>query len=178
MLAVANLMLDCAYLMGEASANSWKCYLQGFMRVYFAVVEFSLITAIGLTCYQIIINRDFTMQEHTGIVCALCWLVPGAISALPFITDNYGDAGAWCSITSSDLNTFVWGTIWRFAIIYIPLWFSVVLNLCIYYWVGRAMHGHEAAMSAYRNAPTSALDEGRERSRSSGSLRFAGESMG
>lgn len=80
---------------------------------------------------------------------AYCWLVPLVMAGLPFTTNNYGDAGAWCSITAKDLKSIEWGTFWRFAIIYVPLWACVAGNAYMYFRVNRAMRGHEAAMAAY-----------------------------
>lgn len=70
---------------------------------------------------------------------AYCWLIPLAMACLPFTTDNYGDAGAWCSITSKDLKSLQWGTFWRFAIIYVPLWICVFINAYMCVTVYRAM---------------------------------------
>lgn len=72
-------------------------------------------------------------------VMAYCWLIPLAMACLPFTTDNYGDAGAWCSITSKDLKSLQWGTFWRFAIIYVPLWVCVFFNAYMCVTVYRAM---------------------------------------
>lgn len=54
------------FALGLASAparRSWKCTLQGFGRVYFALVEFALVTAVTLTCYIMIVKRNFSIQE-------------------------------------------------------------------------------------------------------------------
>ncbi|CAM9652236.1 unnamed protein product, partial [Hapterophycus canaliculatus] len=164
-LAVANLGLDFAYLMGTVGHDNWKCTLQGFGRVYFALVEFALVTAVTTTCYVMIVKRDFRIQEarKRGAGCgslptaacrfwkvmAYCWLIPLVMACLPFTTDNYGDAGAWCSITSKDLKSLVWGTFWRFAVIYVPLWVCIGVNMYMCFKVYRAMRGFEAAMVAY-----------------------------
>lgn len=80
---------------------------------------------------------------------AYCWLIPLVMACLPFTTDNYGDAGAWCSITARDLKSLEWGTFWRFAVIYVPLWVCVGVNAYMCIKVYRAMRGFEAAMVAY-----------------------------
>lgn len=80
---------------------------------------------------------------------AYCWLIPLVMACLPFSTNNYGDAGAWCSITAKDLKSIEWGTFWRFAIIYVPLWLCVAVNAYMCFKVYRAMRGFEAAMVAY-----------------------------
>lgn len=80
---------------------------------------------------------------------AYCWLIPLVMACLPFTTDNYGGAGAWCSITARDLKSLEWGTFWRFAIIYAPLWVCVGVNAYMCIKVYRAMRGFEAAMVAY-----------------------------
>lgn len=72
-------------------------------------------------------------------VMAYCWLIPLVMACLPFTTDNYGEAGAWCSITSRDLKSLVWGTFWRFAVIYAPLWICVFVNAYMCLTVYRAM---------------------------------------
>ncbi|CAM9189802.1 unnamed protein product [Ectocarpus sp. 8 AP-2014] len=149
MLAVANLGIDSAYLMGSVGHANWKCTLQGFGRVYFALVEFALVTAITLTCYVMVVKRYYGIQERFWTVMAYCWLIPLGMACLPFTTDNYGDAGAWCSITSKDLKSLEWGTFWRFAVIYVPLWVCVGVNGYMCVKVHRAMRGFEAAMVAY-----------------------------
>ncbi|CBN79026.1 Related to G-protein coupled receptors [Ectocarpus siliculosus] len=127
MLAVANLGIDSAYLMGSVGHANWKCSLQGFGRVYFALVEFALVTAITLTCYVMVVKRYYGIQERFWTVMAYCWLIPLGMACLPFTTDNYGEAGAWCSITSKDLKSLEWGTFWRFAVIYVPLVFEAAM---------------------------------------------------
>lgn len=89
------------------------------------------------------------MDQHFMLVMAYCWLVPLAMSLLPFTTDNYGGAGAWCSITSKDLKSLEWGTFWRFAIIYVPLWVAVAFNGYLCLRVYRAVKGFEASLAAY-----------------------------
>lgn len=49
--------------------RSWKCTLQGFGRVYFALVEFALVTAVTLTCYIMIVKRNFSIQEARDTRC-------------------------------------------------------------------------------------------------------------
>lgn len=71
------------------------------------------------------------------------------MAALPFSTDSYGDAGAWCSITARDLKSLEWGTFWRFSIIYVPLWVAVAINGYMCYRVYMAIKGFEAAMVVY-----------------------------
>lgn len=78
---------------------------------------------------------------------AYCWLIPLAMACLPFTTDNYGDAGAWCSITSKDLKSLVWGTFWRFAVIYVPLWVCIGVNVYMCFKVYRAMRSVKAVRS-------------------------------
>ncbi|CAM9503383.1 unnamed protein product [Sphacelaria rigidula] len=80
---------------------------------------------------------------------AWCWTVPLVMAALPFSTDSYGDAGAWCSITARDLKSLEWGTFWRFSIIYVPLWVAVAINAYMCYRVYSAIKGFEAAMVVY-----------------------------
>ena len=79
------------------------------------------------------------VPQRFWTVMAYCWLIPLVMACLPFTTDNYGDAGAWCSITSKDLKSLQWGTFWRFAIIYVPLWICVFLNAYMCVTVYRAM---------------------------------------
>lgn len=95
-------------------------------------------------CFPCIVCT-FGIDQHLKTVMAYCWLVPLFMSALPFTTDNYGDAGAWCSITSKDLKSLEWGTFWRFAVIYVPLWIAVAVNAYLCVSVYRAVRGIEAA---------------------------------
>lgn len=85
---------------------------------------------------------------------AYCWLIPFVMACLPFTTNNYGDAGSWCSITAKDLKSLEWGTFWRFAIIYVPLWTCVLVNGYMCVKVYRAMRGLEVAMEAYYDDPS------------------------
>ncbi|CAM9453208.1 unnamed protein product [Ectocarpus sp. 6 AP-2014] len=96
-----------------------------------------------------VVKRYYGIQERFWTVMAYCWLIPLGMACLPFTTDNYGEAGAWCSITSKDLKSLEWGTFWRFAVIYVPLWVCVGVNGYMCVKVHRAMRGFEAAMVAY-----------------------------
>lgn len=96
-------------------------------------------------------------QQRFGAVMAWCWFVPLMMATLPFSTNNYGDAGAWCSITAKDLKSLEWGTFWRFTIIYVPLWVTIGINAYMCFSVYRAVKGFEAAaMLAYEEAPDEA----------------------
>lgn len=43
--------------------------MQGFFRVYFALVEFALVTAITLTCYVMIVKHEFSIREARRLPC-------------------------------------------------------------------------------------------------------------
>lgn len=41
---------------------------------------------------------------------------------LPFTTDSYGTTGSWCWIESTDDAEVDVGTMWRYLVLYVPLW--------------------------------------------------------
>lgn len=54
--------------LAQQRLGSWRCTVQGFARVYFALVEFALVTAITLTCYVMIVKRQFGIQEARDLL--------------------------------------------------------------------------------------------------------------
>jgi hypothetical protein len=154
-LALSNVGLDTAFLLGNPERSDAVCLAQGLMRVYFSIVGFFITTAITLTCYNIIIKRDFSMQDSMKKVMALCWGIPLIMALLPLTTGNYGDVGAWCSISTDDIRHLDAGTVWRFLMLYIPMWVSVCVNFWMHFQVSKAIRGLEFAAST-SSTPASA----------------------
>ncbi|CAM9795853.1 unnamed protein product, partial [Phaeothamnion confervicola] len=137
-LAFANVGFNVATLVGTDHGESkFLCMSQGISRVYFSLVQMALVTAIMAICYVMIIRRDYGVRNRLLLINGLCWTVPLVMALLPLTTGSYGWTGAWCSIVSTNLKEFVAGTIWRFLVIYIPLWLSTVANAYLYWRVWR-----------------------------------------
>mmetsp|Transcript_14426 Transcript_14426/g.21411 ORF Transcript_14426/g.21411 Transcript_14426/m.21411 type:complete len:330 (+) Transcript_14426:42-1031(+) len=150
-LALSNIGVDASFLYGTTTdSNSIECFVQGVSHVYFALVGFFVTTAITTTCYRMVVKQDFTRNDRIFPVMCICWGVPLPLSFLPLITNNYGEAGVWCSIVSQfEENVDFWGLFWSITILYIPLWFTVGLNIWMHFAVSKSLHRLERAASSH-----------------------------
>lgn len=131
-LSLADIGADITYFFGDPPADSSACIVQGFLQQWFQLSTIFWTVAIAYMLFKTVLRQQTTKDEFRYSLL-LCWGVPLVLACLPFSTDSYGDAGAWCWIKTTDTRAFDAGTAWRFFIFYIPLWIVIVFNLFVYY---------------------------------------------
>ncbi|CAN0379545.1 unnamed protein product [Scytosiphon promiscuus] len=74
-------------------------------------------------------------HEQKGLMRRFHLAVWGAAlfsTLLPFTTDSYGSTGSWCWIETNPKSSFDVGTMWRYVVLYCPLWAAIVFNIVVY----------------------------------------------
>eukprot|EP00639_Heterosigma_akashiwo_P011139 CAMPEP_0206368698 /NCGR_PEP_ID=MMETSP0294-20121207/4827_1 /ASSEMBLY_ACC=CAM_ASM_000327 /TAXON_ID=39354 /ORGANISM="Heterosigma akashiwo, Strain CCMP2393" /LENGTH=262 /DNA_ID=CAMNT_0053815253 /DNA_START=236 /DNA_END=1020 /DNA_ORIENTATION=- len=165
-LASADLGICFAYFLGTgAGTGHFRCYLQGVSYIYFNLV--SIFLSVGLAhLVRLMVGGGpggfGAARAAEGRVLAVSFSVPAALALLPLATDDYGDTGAWCSI-SGDGGGASWdtGEIWMFFCFYLPLWLGVAYISFCYTAVYRNIRGVRRAWElAYGSAGEEERKEG------------------
>ena len=82
-----------------------------------------------------------------GSFMLFCFGVPFIFTLLPLTTSSYGNAGAWCWITTpvehgghqGFMSILSKGNIWRLVLFYLPLWTAIFFNTFVYAIVNRTL---------------------------------------
>lgn len=82
--------------------------------------------AIACVLYDVTVNlRMYHSHEQSRLMRrfhAAVWGTALVTMLLPFTTNSYGNTGAWCWIKASNKEEFDVGTMWRYLLLYIPVW--------------------------------------------------------
>lgn len=74
--------------------------MQGFLQQWFQLSTIFWTVAIAYMLFKTVLRQQTTKDEFRYSLL-LCWGVPLVLACLPFSTDSYGDAGAWCWIKTT-----------------------------------------------------------------------------
>lgn len=113
------------------------------MRIYFNIAAMCWTTVIAYFMHSVIVLRNVdvaTQWRRRPVHHLYAWGLPVFFTMLPLLTDNYGNNGAWCSITSQ-VGSYWWGVVWHFVCLYIPCWVAIAYNLSTYLTVHRVVKG-------------------------------------
>lgn len=160
-LAIASAGFNFGYL-STGSDGGVLCWFQGLARVYFALVSFALTTAITLSCYQMVTKKGVSLREKLWEIMVVCWGGPLLITAAPAITGSFSPITEWCEIAPVADST---SNLWRFGIVYLPLWSLLVFNFWMHMSMGRAVSALEAAVADAEGAAHALAPETPERGR-------------
>uniref|UniRef100_A0A7S2F7C4 G-protein coupled receptors family 2 profile 2 domain-containing protein n=1 Tax=Octactis speculum TaxID=3111310 RepID=A0A7S2F7C4_9STRA len=142
-LAVADLGTDVVYFLGDYNTGDNICTLQAVMRVYFNLAAIFLTVVIAHLMHAVIVDRNFDVeheQRKLPTYIIFSWGLPAIFAALPFTTGNYGNNGAWCSITPGT-GSYWAGVMWIFVCIFVPCWLAIGYNVTVYLTVNRVVRG-------------------------------------
>ena len=95
------------------------------------------------TAPQVIVERNFDIanqQAQRPTYMLYAWGLPVLFALLPFSTNNYGNNGAWCSITSSS-GSWWGGVLWHAVCLYGPCWAAIAYNITMYLRVHQFVRG-------------------------------------
>ena len=104
------------------------------------------------TAPKVIVERNFDIanqQAQRPTYMMYAWGLPVLFTLLPFTTNNYGNNGAWCSITSSS-GSWWGGVLWHVVCLYGPCWLAIAYNVTMYLRVHRFVRGMHGVGSGVR----------------------------
>eukprot|EP01006_Ploeotia_vitrea_P026309 TRINITY_DN59281_c0_g1_i1.p2 TRINITY_DN59281_c0_g1~~TRINITY_DN59281_c0_g1_i1.p2 ORF type:complete len:284 (-),score=133.68 TRINITY_DN59281_c0_g1_i1:48-899(-) len=144
LISLSDVFYSIGNMMANPSEGSAACYIQALLISYFELSSMFWTVAIAYTLHQTIIkgNMSFAthdLQANMKLFHQLCWGVPLVLTILPFTTDSYGRAGAWCWISTERGGDAAAGTAWRFIQFYLPLWACIGYNSWVYFHVSKKL---------------------------------------
>lgn len=87
-----------------------------------------ILWAVAIACVlrDVTVNlRMYHPREQKALMRRFHVAVWGAAllsTLLPFTTDSYGSTGSWCWIETNPTSDVDVGTMWRYLVLYCPLW--------------------------------------------------------
>lgn len=132
-LCISDMGANLAYSPGAPADGGIGCLVQGISITFFDLASVWWTFLIGFKLYRSIVKQEVEIHtlERTFKMHAIVWGTSFVAALLPLTTHNYGDAGAWCWISAEAYDSGT-GTVWRFAIFYIPIW-CVALATSVHY---------------------------------------------
>ncbi|XP_072032445.1 uncharacterized protein [Amphiura filiformis] len=129
-LTIAAFFSSISYLMQSDRPDGPLCNFEAFWVTLWdwAVLNWTCCITFNLLMS---VARMTSTEKYEIMYHCVGWGIPLFVSALPFIGDHYGPAGAWCWITDEYMD----GTEWRFSIWYGPLFIIIFLMFICYIYV-------------------------------------------
>ncbi|CAM9124871.1 unnamed protein product [Scytosiphon promiscuus] len=122
--------------MGNPEDNRSACVTQGALQQFFQMAQILWTVAIACVMYDVTVNiRVYRPHEQKGLMRRFHLAVWGAAllsMLLPFTTDSYGSTGSWCWIETNPEADIDVGTMWRYLVLYCPLWAAIAFNIAVY----------------------------------------------
>lgn len=122
-LSCAALLDSIAYLMSSDIDDGPMCNFQGWWLTFFDWMVLLCVSCLTFNLFMNVIKQTVT-ERYEWLYIGICVFIPLLVSCLPFTTDRYGPAGAWCWIVE-DIG-------WRIGIWYGPLFVIIVFMMVIY----------------------------------------------
>lgn len=112
----------------ELIYNSYLCSILAFTS--YTVFISNIIWACSLSCtiYQIIVLENSEFEKYHKYWFILAYFITIGINLLPFITSSYGYSDHVC-----ELKEDLIGSIWRFAVFYIPASILFTISGVLFY---------------------------------------------
>ena len=124
---------DCAaciaYFFGSPATGSPLCTVQGLMEQGCQLSSIVWTTIISYTLWNAVVKREAVTDKMNAFLF-FGFALPALTCVLPLSTGSFANTGAWCWIDQSDV-----GTVWRFALFYVPLWSAIIFNGYTYWLV-------------------------------------------
>lgn len=94
----------------------------------FQMAQILWTVAIACVLHDVTVNlRMYHPHEQASLMRRFHGAVWGTALVsmlLPFTTDSYGSTGSWCWIETTQRSELDVGTMWRYLVLYVPLWFG------------------------------------------------------
>ncbi|CAN0391851.1 unnamed protein product, partial [Laminaria digitata] len=92
--------------------------------------------AIACVLHDVTVNlRMYHPHEQKSLMRKFHLAVWGSAlfgMLLPLTTDSYGSTGSWCWIEADPRADVDYGTMWRYLVLYCPLWAAIIFNIIVY----------------------------------------------
>ncbi|CAM9599990.1 unnamed protein product [Ectocarpus sp. 13 AM-2016] len=125
-LAISDVGADITYFMGNPEDNRAACVAQGALQQFFQMAQILWAVAIACVLRDVTVNlRMYHPHEQSALMRRFHVAVWGSAllsTLLPFTTDSYGSTGSWCWIETNPGSDVDVGTMWRYLVLYCPLW--------------------------------------------------------
>ncbi|CAM9883270.1 unnamed protein product [Ectocarpus sp. 6 AP-2014] len=135
-LAISDVGADITYFMGNPEDNRAACVAQGALQQFFQMAQILWAVAIACVLRDVTVNlRMYHPHEQSALMRRFHVAVWGSAllsTLLPFTTDSYGSTGSWCWIETNPGSDVDVGTMWRYLVLYCPLWAAIVFNIKVY----------------------------------------------
>eukprot|EP00903_Cladosiphon_okamuranus_P010963 g10354.t1 len=136
-LAISDIGADVTYFMGNPEDNRAACVTQGALQQFFQMAQILWTVAIACVLHDVTVNlRMYRPHEQRALMRRFhlaVWGVALFSALLPFTTGSYGSTGSWCWIEQTNPRAgFDVGTMWRYLVLYCPLWAAIVFNIVAY----------------------------------------------
>ncbi|GFO00350.1 cyclic amp receptor-like protein a, partial [Plakobranchus ocellatus] len=96
-LSCAAFLDSIAYLMSSHIEDGPVCDFQGWWLTFFDWMVLLCVSCLTFNLFMNVIKQTVT-EKYEWLYIGICVGIPLIISLLPFSTDRYGPAGAWCWI--------------------------------------------------------------------------------
>eukprot|EP00850_Spirogloea_muscicola_P016500 SM000134S26943 [mRNA] locus=s134:202027:204822:+ [translate_table: standard] len=133
-LSLSDMLCSCFNMLGDPG-NGALCYIQGYATQFFWIASFLWTTTIAFTLHRTVVRHLADVEQLGPYFHAYVWGTSLLMTAIPFIGNDYGPAGAWCWIQNEKMT----GKVLRFLTFYIPLWSAIIFNGTVYYQVIRML---------------------------------------
>jgi len=139
LLSCSDIAYCLAMLIGDPEDGSTLCYVQAASSSFFNLCSLGWVIAISATLWGTFVrnwprgDRDFERRMLCRYAVGICFGA-SVLTSLPFIGDNYGDAGALCWIKDTDT-----GQLLRYATFYFWLWLGFVTICVMYFQILKAL---------------------------------------
>lgn len=128
-------VVQILHVAGDKGNNIFiYCTITGFLDQYIGWTVLMAITCLTFDLfYKVLFKRQTSVAVEKAYVL-LIFVSPILHSWIPFISNAYGIAGAWCWIRkyNEDCSLFVFGLILQFALYWIPLYIIAICILVAY----------------------------------------------
>jgi len=134
MLSVCDLILGFGIYLGDGHVNNTLCCFQAFLIQFGSIGEVLWTAVIAYSIREVVLMqpRNVNIEDKMKTYHIFVWTTSFMLSVLPFFSNSYGDADGWCWISKYGDHSTVWGTFWRMACFYIPLWITIIFIIIIY----------------------------------------------
>ncbi|KRX01860.1 hypothetical protein PPERSA_00482 [Pseudocohnilembus persalinus] len=112
----------------QETEDKMVCKVQAFLINYGELSSILWTTVIAWVLYQkIVIQRIQNYNQYEMKMFFYAYLIPMFFSFIPIMTEDYGNAGAWCWIRIRE-NQKWRSQILRLFEFYLPLWIAFIYN--------------------------------------------------
>ena len=149
MMSVADVVTIFSYFLGNPSADTGLCTLQGLVQQFGELSSIAWSTLIAYTLYSTVKRRIAYTFKHFPYYVLVGFIVPLLFALLPLTTQSYTNTGAWCWVDAGSVA----GQLWRWLIFYGPLWGAIGFNGYSYYIARKEVRGARGSFSFFWLGP-------------------------